>query len=1064
MLAKNPKTGAPIRIMNLETAAWRDQKTLVWLDDVPAALAAAPAERWIRWEIGASSIVAAEALVAASMKPDVVLCLDETPQIHAWLAAGRWRMASLIAIPRRAVTEIGMETLSGYRITNMICLEEIAELYPYVGTPWDGTPEDARVLLALSLRLGRTFPVAAAHGPQPLDPRAAIAAARGLSIGSTLITPPPLWFVTQYYEPDKARRRKEIRACLEANLACPLVDRVVLLNEAAAAAPLPAHPKVDERLVGKRLTYADVLRWIRDEAPADALIAFANADIALDTGSWRLLWSVDMVTTPRFLALLRWEVETLDEAGRAAAKLFGPRPDSQDTWVVAAAAVKAAFAAQTDWSAYDFPFGQAGCDNAITVEMLRKKFQVVNPALNLKTYHYHSSQVRTYDPHNVVDKPAYLYIQPTGLQDMQPLHSPPPPATTTPFKPRPVPRPVGGPLTPAQAATFCTMVSRATKGELQLDPTGQNLWTPPPVKLYTLTDAFQSREGLPFTYNGLLLGGTKAAAEAWSKSQLSSLSASVRSPASAAAPLSNEVAASAPRYVTEYIAKILLMRKLLGLPAAEFWCGRDGGVQEALRLFSWGTAEVPVLSRDDTPQAWCDRLGVWLPQDGPAGLITAEEVEALRESLGLGGGWVPKPAHERIVVMVDGAWITEEAAEALEEAIAPTPLKFLWAGRTNLEATVHALRGASGLIVAGKGGLGSWAWALPAGASVWEVQSEMEPSATVLHLAGAAGLRHRLCIVPKGAASEAERARLVEKLSRDIKEMPKPEGLADIRIPSEVAARPRLLLPAGHAGMYAHAGDSFREMARLWGERGYVQCVEDTTARQVWLHGRGKMLLYDRPNLDWLTAAPAEERSWEHALFGNPAPPAGARAAGPWTFWPRRPRLVEELVAAGVPSANWEARPDLLVFYGRSENATQRRHRTGADWGSVCSRFIHADGESKYPFTQEEYLRKLAAARYALCLAGYGRKCHREVEAMAMGAVPIVAPEVDMESYAEPPVVGTHYFRVKTPEEAAHVVASMTPERWAAMSAACRDWWRRNASAQGSWELTQRLVEAAQRA
>ena len=76
----------------------------------------------------------------------------------------------------------------------------------------------------------------------------------------------------------------------------------------------------------------------------------------------------------------------------AAAKLFGPRADSQDTWIVSAAAVRKAFADQGNWTPFEIPFGKAGCDNAITVEMLRKKFQVVNPALNLKTYHYHSSR------------------------------------------------------------------------------------------------------------------------------------------------------------------------------------------------------------------------------------------------------------------------------------------------------------------------------------------------------------------------------------------------------------------------------------------------------------------------------------------------------------------------------------------------------------------------------------------------------------------------------------------------------------------------------------------------
>jgi hypothetical protein len=115
------------------------------------------------------------------------------------------------------------------------------------------------------------------------------------------------------------------------------------------------------------------------------------------------------------------------------------------------------------------------------------------------------------------------------------------------------------------------------------------------------------------------------------------------------------------------------------------------------------------------------------------------------------------------------------------------------------------------------------------------------------------------------------------------------------------------------------------------------------------------------------------------------------------------------------------------------------------------------DGMQKYPFPAEVYLERLAESKYGLCLAGYGYKCHREIECMAMGTVPIVTPEVDMEHYAEPPKEGLHYFRVKSPEEVGPLLLDITAERWIVMSNACREWWTRNASVDGLWELTKRL-------
>ena len=75
---------------------------------------------------------------------------------------------------------------------------------------------------------------------------------------------------------------------------------------------------------------------------------------------------------------------------------------------------------------------------------------------------------------------------------------------------------------------------------------------------------------------------------------------------------------------------------------------------------------------------------------------------------------------------------------------------------------------------------------------------------------------------------------------------------------------------------------------------------------------------------------------------------------------------------------------------------------------------------------------------------------------MAMGCVPIVAPEVDMTNYAEPPQEGLHYLRVQTPEDVLRV-KNITAEQWTVMSVAARDWWERNASAEGMWSLTKTL-------
>jgi hypothetical protein len=352
------------------------------------------------------------------------------------------------------------------------------------------------------------------------------------------------------------------------------------------------------------------------------------------------------------------------------------------------------------------------------------------------------------------------------------------------------------------------------------------------------------------------------------------------------------------------------------------------------------------------------------------------------------------------------------------------------------------LLGASKVIVTG-GDIRRWGWLwiLPRGAKVIEVQNEMTPCGELLQLCGAADLEHRLFIVPKGTVSDATKQAL---LSFCCAETAKPKS-----------SLPTLILPSEKQGFFGHAGDSFREMARIWADRGYVQIIEDPLACQVWLNGIGDTLLYDRPTYEWVDAAPPEERRWRVALFGNPEP-RGPNAKA-WSFWARRPALVEKLVSEEIHRTTHPLRTQTLVFYGRIENQTQKKRRTGLEWAAACSEFSMPMGSDTYPFTQEEYLRKLANARFGLCLPGYGWKCHREVECMAMGCVPIVTPEVDMKSYAEPPLEGVHYFVAKTPEEARKLATETDSVRWAEMSEACLAWSKKNTSPEGFWKLTQSL-------
>jgi hypothetical protein len=610
-----------------------------------------------------------------------------------------------------------------------------------------------------------------------------------------------------------------------------------------------------------------------------------------------------------------------------------------------------------------------------------------------------------------------MYLTPTGVHDLKPEYNLPVPAktfTTAASLPK-----IQGALA-AQVETFKTMVSKAMP-----------LIAPPAtIPVYTTTNVFQTNNGLAYTYNSILLGKSKAAAEAWARTEMSVVAACVEVENALIAYCPDTIAANPLRYILNYLGKIFAMRAELG--NGECIGNKTKETLAALEIFQWADANVHILSRDNSFQAFCKRAHVWIPQDGTDAFVSNVEIDALRTALR--SSWTPTVEAKRIVCAVDGVWCTEDFVAQLEKEVEPNgyTVSCLYK-ETSIASVIETMKGAAEFITVGsQDAFSRWAlfWALPRGARVHNIQVETAPCMELAHLTQAAGLEHSIQFVARPIpGANAEVVSLCQSICGSIAKR----------------VRPLILVP-NSTGFFSHAGDSFREMVEIWNERRYVDVQYVPGLCQVWMNAIGDTLLYDRPTHEWLKASPPEERKWRVGLFGNPVPAEGGQA---WSFWPRRPVLVEKLY--GLPQ---KERTMGVVFYGRSENAVQRGRRGQQEWHTCCDEFVHMQGEKPYVYSQEEYLLRLSNAKWGLCLAGYGYKCHREIECMAMGCVPLVAPEVDMDSYANKPVEGVHYFRVQTPADVSRITAATSPAKWLEMSKACRAWWMMNASAEGMWLLT----------
>lgn len=1023
MYAQHPKTGATIRVMKSDASLWKNRKTLVWTDTIEMDVRG----RWdtVRVGPGPADFVILKSTDEASMN---------------WLQTQRAKQVRFILLTRKIVDAFGEEKFQSLQLGNVLCLEELHQMYPYLGSEWDGSSEDAILIAAVLFRFSFVL---------GLDKNLNRLSNLPLSVNITLVpaseakAPEPLVLIQQYYKPPQAKRARELRKCLKRNIENPFVDKILLFMEDTNL-EIPDDPlrKILKVPLQRRITYWDCIQAVKTHIGTGHLVLFANTDIHIG-GSWKDAWNTDLHDT--CAALLRYE----DAPDGSDPQLFGPRADSQDSWLFHSDSLL-----NRTWKqeSLQIEFGKPGCDNAILVEFLRQKFRIVNPCMSLRTIHCHDSAIRNYDPHDIVDRPIYMHVEPTGIHELEPL------TTFDGWAGKPIAREGFDrrlrATNPKMIATFCSQMNRDPAFVWSAD--GLNTYVPPVGQERDISikeGAFVSPTGLVYKHTQLCVGPTEKQQEAWGNNQMSHLLPCQLASKTLAFPLRAEWLENPALYTLYYLSQILAIHTKQ--PDASFFCKQSGQLLSAFKLFKWCEPRGHLLHFTDESQVFTTEV---LGKTASGVRIMPHDVQVLRESLY--GGWEHKPAANRkLVIVADGIHIKNTLLDELEKAGAAAgyEVKTVWIA-ADAQHWASALVGAERVILstsakAIKSPSWAWLWMAPAGCEVLELQEDREPSDLALHLCSAGYQRWTLLQYPR-STPEAFHSFVLQQVGVWFK------NNGDTGIVSK-PTKPVIYTPPKSMkfGFFGHKGDSFREMIDLWSEADFVERKEDPALTHVWFDSPGNILLYDRPTLDWIAKAPDSEKKWKFALFGNPDP-ADSVSSRPWTFWPRQPRLVERLVNEGVAGTSFADRKDQLVFYGRVENEKQGAWRQDIEgWKAICTKFSMPVGAKEaYALGPEEYLRALATAKFGLCLRGYGPKCNREIELLAMGSVPIITRGVDITNYAEPLVNGIHVIVVDSPEDAVSRMKALSEEDWQRMSDAGRAWWQRNASVKGSWNLTASLV------
>jgi hypothetical protein len=1063
MTARHPITGKPIRILRTEASISRDKKTLVYLTGD-----ADKSARWNRWQTIVSDREGLAVLEETMVVPNHVILWnrlsdEEIVFWKGWLTIHA-KEVHIVILSQTIANQLGSDILEKI---NVLCYNEMFDLYPFIETPLTDDSSLLQIIYATAtiFRYNEVYHSKSNYGTRDKEVLKAIKCyeSHGGKINSTLLEAsivPKFVLIQQYFEHSLSRRAREIKECLLRNIKNPYIDEIHLLNEKAFQPTNDwlKHPKVRETVIVNRISYDAVFNHIKSNVGPNTIVAFSNSDIYFGS-EIRHLYSISL--SKRFLSLLRWDDHNMPQIQPGSvdwqeSKIFGPRPDSQDTWIVLSDDVT--FNPNID--DFQIPFGKPGCDNAINVAMLKQKFLVCNPAYTIKTYHMHLSATRNYNPQDIVEKPIYLYIDPTIIQeyqqvkDLQPWLKIPQSSKQTATVFRQIKY-----VNENSAKTICTMLRREKKWFYNVDEKNDFVYETDFVpNTYNLESKFTSPNGLVYGMNQIFIDKNEQWLKKWETANINILATTLHVPNLLAMEFTEEMNRNISLWCTQYLAPALRIRNQIYAKSGEkpefLVCQRDS-FPEFLSSLAWQPAgeKVRFVPYDEKLQYYADSLWVVEPRQTEA-RIQPDDIATLRQLI---PSYLKTEQKEKSTVIFAMEGDEDILSKSWFERIQLTTFKGWRVNRIGSKTTakeiMQVLAGADVLIGQSDSEWSplSWMWCLPEKATVIEVMRDTKPKGENIHLAAVSGLQY-LLIVAKREPLDIQRENVLLDINIGIKNY-----CFDVAMKTDIKQkdRPTIIMPTDQTGIHEHSGDTFREMVDIWAERGYIQLEKSASTPFVWLNRIGSVLLYDRPTHMWFPP----DLLYDFGLFGNCTPPLNkANKSSVWSFWPRSPRKIEEFSAR--PLLKWEDRQYKSIFLGKVENGIQMRMRSKSDWQAVIEKWsmpVDSTG-MPYAYTQEEYLQEVSNSRFGLALAGYGNKCNREIEYFALGTVPVCSPEVDLQYYLNPPKEGVHFLRVKSAEEIKPLIDSITEEKWNKMSQAGFTWWKENASAEGMFRLTMATV------
>ena len=215
--------------------------------------------------------------------------------------------------------------------------------------------------------------------------------------------------IYQFFLPSRQKRLKEIQQTLNNNIKNKWIDKIYLLNERKFTdrelGTKIDNKRVEQIIVNNRLKFNTAFDFI-SKKKIKGYIVLCNADIFFDRTIEKLKYST-LDEFKSLVGLLRYE------ANSSQIKLFGPRFDSQDTWILHSNNLLE----DKYLPNFDFHFGTPGCDNKILYLFKILGFDIINDPKTIRTYHLHNDTTRNYNMQRL--SPPFCFVYPVFINPLE---------------------------------------------------------------------------------------------------------------------------------------------------------------------------------------------------------------------------------------------------------------------------------------------------------------------------------------------------------------------------------------------------------------------------------------------------------------------------------------------------------------------------------------------------------------------------------------------------------------------------------------------------------------------